>query len=27
MMAMVTCCDRIDLVEYQVKGHRRVICA
>jgi hypothetical protein len=27
MLALVTCCDQIDLVEYQVNGHRRVICA
>jgi hypothetical protein len=27
MLAMITCCDNIDVAEYQIKGHRRVITA
>ena len=27
MLAMITCCDAIDLAEYELSGHRRVISA
>lgn len=27
MLAMITCCDRIDVAEYALEGHRRVISA
>ena len=27
MLAMITCCDAIDIAEYEVSGHRRVISA
>jgi hypothetical protein len=27
MLALVTCCDQIDVAEYELGGHRRVISA
>ena len=27
MLALVTCCDELDVAEYELKGHRRVISA